>query len=337
MSILLEVIEAHDPSGIEMIHRVPEEGTADIKMGAVCVVQESQVAVFFRDGKVLDVFGPGRHVLSTLNLPLLGKLVNLAYGGASPFQAAVYFVNQKVFTNMKWGTRQPVAFRDRELGVVRLRAHGVYAMRVSDPTLFINTVSGTQGTYTTEGVESYLRDVVVARLNDLLGEKLTSLLDLPALYNELATEARLELKHDFGRFGIDLIDFFITSVTPTEEVQKALDERAGLNAVGPLGAYLQYQAGKALGRGETGNGTGTGGNGAAAQGLGLGVGAGMGLLLPQAFLGVGAQGRVGGFCPQCGTPVGAAKAHCGSCSAELPPGARFCPACGAEQKAAQNG
>jgi membrane protease subunit (stomatin/prohibitin family) len=172
-----------------------------------------------------------------------------------------------------------------------------------------------------------------ARLNDLLGERLTSLLDLPALYNELATEARLELKHDFGRFGIDLIDFFITSVTPTEEVQKALDERAGLNAVGPLNAYLQYQAGKALGRGNGGGGPAAGDS--AASGLGLGVGAGMGLLLPQAFLGAAARGQ-GGLCPHCGAVIGA-KSVCGACGGELPAGARYCPQCGVEQTDAKTG
>jgi membrane protease subunit (stomatin/prohibitin family) len=333
MSVVLKVIQAHDPSGSEIIRRVPEDGAADLNMGSVCVVQESQVAVFFRDGHVLDLLGPGRHVLSTQNLPLVTGLLKIPFGGKSPFQVAVYFVNQKVFTGMKWGTRQPVAFRDRELGVVRLRAHGVYAMRVADPSLFLNTLSGTQGVYTSDDVEEYLKDVVVSRLNDLMGERLTSLLDLPALYNELATEARLELKQDFGRFGIDLIDFFITSVVPTEEVQKALDDRAGINAVGNMNAYLQYQAGKALGRPE---GTGDG-SGDAASGLGLGVGAGMGLILPQAFLGRGVAGVQGGFCPHCGNTLGGARASCVSCEKDIPGGASFCPSCGTEQKNQQSG
>jgi len=336
MSVVLKVIQAHDPTGSEIIRRVPEDGTAALNLGSVCIVQESQVAVFYRDGHVLDVLGPGRHVLSAANLPLLADLLSIPYGGKSPFQAAVYFVNQKVFTGMKWGTRRPVAFRDRELGVVRLRAHGVYAMRVADPTLFLNTLSGTQGIFTSDDVEEYLKDVVVSRLNDLLGERLTSLLDLPALYNELATEVRLELKQDFGRFGIDLIDFFITSVVPTEEVQKALDDRADINAVGNMKDYLQYQAGKALGRPEPGSGGGSD----ASQGLGLGVGAGMGLILPQAFLGRGAM-QQGNFCPNCGSPKGGAaggdRPACLACQKPIPTGASFCPDCGADQREKKSG
>jgi len=330
---ILQVIQAHDPNGNEMVRRVPGTGSADITLGSVCVVEESQAAVFYRDGQVMDVLGPGRHVLSTMNLPVLSAALKIPYGGTSPFPAAVYFVNQKVFTGMKWGTRQPVAFRDRELGVVRLRAFGVYAMRVQDPTLFLNTITGTQGVTRPEDVEEYLKDVIVSRLNDLMGERLTGLLDLPALYNELATETRLELKQDFGRFGIDLIDFFINSVVPTEDVQKALDERAGIQAVGDLNEYLKYQAGRALSQPGSGEGAGS----TAASGMGLGVGAGMGLILPQAFLGSGGfKPGPGGFCPQCGHTLGS-PVVCVSCQRDLPPGAAFCPQCGAEQRREQSG
>jgi membrane protease subunit (stomatin/prohibitin family) len=328
MAILLKLIQSGDVTGNEIVRRVPEEGMGDIPPGSVCIVQESQVAVFFRDGRILDVLGPGRHVLSTASLPVLSQLLALPYGGESPFQASVYYVSQKVFTGMKWGTRHPVAFRDRELGVVRLRASGVYAMRVADPCLFLNTLSGTRGSLDTGDLEEYLKDVIVSRLNDLLGERLTSVLDLPALYNELATETRLELREDFGRFGVDLIDFFITSVVPTEEVQKALDERAGISAVGPLASYLQYQVAKALGRPGTGNGEP---NTGAAQGLGIGVGAGLGLVLPQAFL--ANQGTTGnGACPRCGT---AGAAACTACGKPLPAGASFCSSCGVDQRKAQ--
>jgi len=331
MSFLLNVIQAHDPTGKEMVRRVPEDGTADVTLGSVCVVEESQIAAFYRDGKIMDLLGPGRHVLSTLNLPVVSKVLGLAYGAKSPFTAAVYFVSQKVFTGMRWGTREPVAFRDKELGVVRLRAHGAFAMRVADPALFLNTVVGTQGIVNTADLADYLKDVIVSRLNDLLGERLTSLLDLPALYNELATETRLELKQDFLRLGIDLIDFFITSVVPTEEVQKALDEQAGIRAVGNLDAYLKFQAARALGR-PGGNGEGPN---PAVAGMGMGVGAGMGLILPQVLLG---QNRVlpGAPCPRCGA-AGDAGPPCVGCQKEMPVGSAFCPYCGLAQQKESSG
>jgi len=173
MAMFLEVIEWFDPDGRRLVHRIPEEGSADIKMGAQLLVRESQAAVFFRDGKGLDVLGPGRHTLSTLNLPILTKILSLPWGFTSPFRAEVYFVNLKVFTDMKWGTAEPVAFKDSELGLVRLRAFGIFTMRVTQPLLFINTLVGTQGAYTSEQVESYLREVIVSRLNDFLASTWT--------------------------------------------------------------------------------------------------------------------------------------------------------------------
>jgi hypothetical protein len=189
MSQFLEVLEHYDPTGDEIAFRVPPEGSAEIKFGAQLVVHEAQEAVFYRDGRALDSFGPGRHTLTTQNVPVLTKALSLPFGFTSPFRIQVVFVSRRTFLDQKWGTREPVVFRDRELGVVRLRAFGTYAYRIADARTFVNTVVGSLGQFDTGRLQDFYRDLVVARLNDLLGENLTSILDLPASYDELAALA----------------------------------------------------------------------------------------------------------------------------------------------------
>ncbi|MBF0557430.1 MAG: SPFH domain-containing protein [Nitrospirae bacterium] len=353
MSQFMEVIEWFDETGTTIVHRYPEVGSGEIKFGAQLIVRENQAAVFFSNGKGLDVLGPGRHTLSTNNLPILTKVLSLPWGFTSPFRAEVCFVNMKVFTNMRWGTKDPVAFRDKELGLIRLRAFGTFTMHVVQPLLFINTLVGTQGSFETDKTEDYLREVIVSRLNDYLGESVDSLFDLPKHYDSMAKAVKDRLTDDFTKYGMEMVDFYINRITPPEDVQKMIDEKSGMEAVGDLDKFFKFKAAKAMGDAAQAGGVMSGGG--AAAGMGVGIGAGMGMMLPGMLYKVLDQGKAtqdkiaetrtiscpkchsdvpveNRFCPNCGHQMVAIR-KCPNCSKDITADANFCPACGLDLKA----
>ncbi len=337
MGVFLEVLEWFDETGEEMAHRLPQEGSADIKFGAQLIVRESQEAVFFSGGKPHDVFGPGRHTLTTKNLPLLTQALSLPWGFTSPFRCEVYFINKKVFTELKWGTREPVIFYDRQLGKVRLRAYGQTTFRIAQADTFIHQLVGTRGSFSTSDATDYLRDVIVARLNDYLGENLSTVFDLPALYDETGEALKEKLENDFEKYGLELVDFFVTAITPPEEVASMIDAQGGLALVDDMPRYMQYQLARAIRRGPGGEGPG-GGTMDASMGLGLGM------LVPGMLAGSAQAATTQTlvkcpvchrsvpdtrFCSSCGAPLQAEQQlSCSNCGESLPADASFCPNCG---------
>ena len=270
----MEVIEFLDNSGNVLVKRMPENGQLEIKWGSQLTVRESQDAIFFRDGKSLDVFTAGRHVLKTQNVPVVGKWVtSFGYGENSPFRAEVLFVGKQLFPNFKWGTKEPILFKDTELQMVRLRSYGSFSIQVHDSLLFVNKVAGTMGLYTTEVISDYLRGIIISKFNVVLARMLKTVFDIPASMDDLNLVMRTELYADFEGLGLKLHDFYIQSISLPDEVQKMIDTRTGMNAVGNLDQYMKLKIADSLGDAAKNNS-------AAGTGLGLGAGIGMGMALP---------------------------------------------------------
>jgi membrane protease subunit (stomatin/prohibitin family) len=271
----MEVLEFLDDSGKTMVARVPEDGSCEIKWGAQLTVRESQNAIFFRDGRAIDLFPPGRYILKTQNIPAVGKwITSFGYGPESPFRSEVYFLNMKLFPNLKWGTPTAIVFRDTELKMIRLRAHGIYSIQISDPMVFLNKVVGTEGLYFDDTIANYLRNVIVARLTTALGKTLKTIFDLPEQFNQIGLRMRTELQEEFKGLGLSLHDFYVNSISPPDEVQNVIDTRSAIAALGNLDEFMKFKAGMALESAAENPG------GTASAGVGVGAGMGMGAMLP---------------------------------------------------------
>ncbi len=246
MARIFDVVEYPDEMREEIVHRFPERGAGNFRIGSQVIVREAQSAVFFRDGNALDVFGPGRHTIATANIPLLIDFIGRAFNERSPFPAEVYFVAMREFPDRKWGTPQPVIVRNPNmgLGVALLQGFGTYSFQVFDPQQFVTQVVGTQGIYTTNEIENRLRTVLLSKLSDLLGETATehSVPELIGLTEELGAGVRAKAVDDFSALGLSLKSFYIANLKPSE---KSAEE---LRAMGMLDmtTYTQLQAADAL-------------------------------------------------------------------------------------------
>ena len=337
--VFLENIEWFDETGTELVHRIPEQGSGEIKYGAQLTVRESQAGIFFYKGKAVGAFGAGRHTLKTANIPILTKLASLPWAMSSPLRAEVYIVNLKVFANLKWGTRDPVAFKDSELGLIRLRAFGVFNLQIVQPVLLINTMVGTKHMFTTAEIEEYLNRVIVSRFNDYMGQTLDSILNLPAKYDELSAGLADRLTKDFSHFGIRLTHLYINAITPPPEVQKAIDDRSRMGVFKDMEKLMKMKAAMAMEKASEGQ------EGAGGMGMGTSLGLMMPAMFAQYFAGGQKQGRQkateGVACPECQQPVSMDARfcpHCGhqqvvfdqcvECGKNLTPNARFCSRCG---------
>jgi len=341
-SQFIEVIQWLDDTGNTMLYRFPVQGQ-EIKNGAQLTVRESQAAVFVFQGQIADVFGPGLYTIDGGNTPILTKLGAWKFGFNSPFKAEVYFVNTKQFTDLKWGTPNPVMMRDTDFGMVRLRAFGIYSMRVQDPRAFIKEVAGTNARFVTEDIEGQLKRTLVSGFSDALGESKIAALDLASNYDELSGLARTKLNGEFKTFGLEMTKFVVENISLPQEVEAAMDKRTSMGVIGDMGKYAQFQAADAM-RDAAQNPSGS-----ASTGAGLGAGFAIGNAMAGAMsdamkvrgaeppasaaataskcVKCGAQLHPGAkFCSDCGTSQEAAK--CSKCQAELAPGAKFCNECG---------
>jgi len=231
-------------------------------------VRENQAAIFINEGEVADLFKPGRYELSTQNLPILTTLRGWKYGFQSPFKAEVYFFNTRIFTDLKWGTSNPVMMRDAEFGMIRIRAFGTYALRISDPKEFFKTVVGTQGLTTTDDILGQLRSTIISQFSDIIAESKIAALDLASSYRELSSLAQKELGPAFASFGLELSRFNIDNISLPEEVEAAIDQRTKLGVFGDrLGQYAQMQTAESIKVAAA--------NPGGLAGAGAGIGAGM--------------------------------------------------------------
>ena len=323
---LLKSLEWVDNSTDTIVHKYPMDGR-QIQYGSKLTVRASQVAVFLNKGKIADIFGPGMYTLQTSNLPIFTQLMSWGYGFKSPFYADVYFINTKQFTNQKWGTSNPITMRDKDFGTIRLRGYGNYSFKVENPEIFLKELFGTNSSFTTDDISSYLKSIIVSSISDTIAESKISALDIASNLTEFSKVATETLTETFSGLGLKLVNLVIENISFPEEVEKAIDTRSSMGVLSDsMDTFVKYQSAQAI-RDAAQN------QGVAGLGTQLGTGVALGEIMKGALTSSSKESAPASddnkFCPACGASNPKAAKFCVDCGEKLAQKGK-CPACGAE-------
>jgi len=320
----IDVIDWTEPEDGILVYRFPMQDR-EIQNGGKLTVRDSQMAVFVNEGKLADAFGPGLYTLGTNTLPILTYLKNWDKAFQSPFKSDVYYFSTRTQTNQHWGTPNPITIRDKEFGAVRLRAFGIFTYHIADPRLFYSKVSGTRDVYRVEDLDGQLRNTITGRITDTFAGSEIAFLDMAANQVALSDKIAGQLKPGFAEFGLSLDNFVVENLSLPDELQKILDQRIGMNMVGDMGRYTQYQAAQAIPVAAANEG-----GGVAGVGVGLGAGVAMGQAMMEALKksgsGIGDAGAAASS-----AAISAETKFCLNCGKPIPKVSKFCAECGHAQ------
>src|SRR5215469_14675470 len=317
----IDVIDWTEPQDGILAYRYPMEDR-EIQNGGQLTVRDSQVAVFVNQGQIADIFGPGLHTLNTNTLPILTYLRNWDKAFKSPFKSDVYYYSTRLQINQKWGTATPITIRDKEFGAVRMRAYGIYAYRIADPKVFYEKVSGTREAYWVADIEGQLRNTIIGRMTDAFANAAVSFLDMAASQQQLGAAMLTGLRPVFADLGLFLDSFVVENISLPEELQKLLDQRIGMNMIGDMGRYTQFQAAQSLPIAAASEGGGL---------SGAGVGLGAGMMMAQQMMNAARQSAPESQpAPSGNAGQGSSSVNkfCMNCGDSIPKPAKFCPECG---------
>lgn len=337
----------NDDSKNTLVYKYPLKNYGrEINNKSTLTVKESQCAIFVHKGQIADVFGPGLYDLGTDIFPILSKLAGWKYGFQTPITCDIYYINTKQFTNIQWGTKNPIMMSDSRFGMVRVRAFGTFSYKVDDPAVFLKELFGTNSTFVTDDINDFLKSMLLSCFADSLGESKVSALDLAANTLEFNEIVKGAVQNKFNELGLKLVNLFIENMSLPEEVTKAMDERTKLGILGDsTDTLMKVSAAEAMKTAAANQGVG---GAFMAGGVGMGAGVGIGAMMANAMAGSNNQNNgnannaAGGtvcpscgktvpagskFCPECGKAVSATK-FCPECGAKVSAGAKFCPECG---------